>query len=60
MPLFARDGGFVKCGYNLELDEYRKLKNEGTIFVEHLQEAYVQETQIPSLKIKHNNILGFL
>ena len=59
VPLFARDGGFIKSGYDLELDEYRKLKNEGTIFVENLQENYVQETQIPSLKIKHNNILGF-
>ncbi len=59
LPLLSRDGGFIKAGYDLVLDEYRKLKNEGDVFVSSLQERYIRETEIPSLKIKNNNILGF-
>lgn len=59
LPLQARDGGFIKVGYDLVLDEYRKLKNDGDLFVSALQERYINETGIPSLKIKQNNILGF-
>ena len=28
VPLLARDGGFVKQGYDLKLDEYRQLRDE--------------------------------
>ncbi len=59
LPLQVRDGGFIKVGYDLVLDEYRKLKNEADLFVSALQERYINETGITSLKIKQNNILGF-
>ena len=59
LPLLVNSGGFIKAGYDLILDEYRRLKNDGDVFVNSLQKKYIQETDIPSLKIKNNNILGF-
>jgi DNA mismatch repair protein MutS len=59
MPLLARDGGFIKTGYLAELDELRQLKNEGKQTIAAMQTAMARETGVPSLKIKHNNVLGY-
>ena len=58
-PLLARDGGFVASGYHPELDEMRALRDEGRGIVAKMQADYVSTTGIPSLKIKHNNVLGY-
>jgi len=59
LPLFKRDGGFIRPGYNAELDELRSLKSETQRVIAGLQNALAQGTGIKNLKIKHNNILGF-
>ncbi len=59
IPLFARDGGFIATGYMPELDELRHLKNEGKQTIAAMQMAMSRDTGIPSLKIKHNNVLGY-
>ncbi|MFK7939601.1 MAG: DNA mismatch repair protein MutS [Roseovarius sp.] len=58
-PLLARDGGFIAPGYNTELDEVRKLRDEGRSVIASMQSEYAQLTGIQSLKIKHNNVLGY-
>lgn len=58
-PYLARDGGFIAPGYDAELDDARKLRDEGRSVIAALQQDYVTETGIPSLKIKHNNVLGY-
>ncbi|MBF9021753.1 DNA mismatch repair protein MutS [Rhodobacterales bacterium FZCC0069] len=58
-PLLARDGGFVASGYHPELDEMRALRDEGRGIVAKMQADYISTTGIPSLKIKHNNVLGY-
>lgn len=58
-PLLARDGGFVAAGYDAELDETRALRDEGRGVIARMQADYVAETGIASLKIKHNNVLGY-
>ncbi len=58
-PLLARDGGFVAAGYDTELDETRALRDEGRGVIARMQADYVAETGIASLKIKHNNVLGY-
>lgn len=58
-PLLARDGGFVRPGYHEALDEYRALRDESSVHVAMLQKKYCEETGIPTLKIKHNNVLGY-
>ncbi|QFT64925.1 DNA mismatch repair protein MutS [Roseivivax sp. THAF30] len=58
-PLLARDGGFVADGFDPELDEARTLRDEGRSVIAGLQARYANETGIGSLKIKHNNVLGY-
>ncbi|GAB5433643.1 MAG: DNA mismatch repair protein MutS [Epibacterium sp.] len=58
-PLLARDGGFIAAGYDRELDEARTLRDEGRSVIAGLQKKYAEHTGISSLKIKHNNVLGY-
>lgn len=58
-PLLARDGGFTASGYDAELDEARKLRDEGRSVIAAMQADYARDTGISALKIKHNNVLGY-
>ena len=59
LPLLRRDGGFVRPGYNDDLDEMRALRDESRRVIAGLQLQYSEETGVKSLKIKHNNVLGY-
>jgi DNA mismatch repair protein MutS len=59
LPLLARDGGFIAPGYAPELDELRMLRDESRRTMANLQARYAAETGVASLKIRHNNVLGF-
>ncbi|CAN7178461.1 DNA mismatch repair protein MutS [Rhizobium sp. LjRoot30] len=59
LPLLKRDGGFLARGANPELDEVRALRDESRRVIAGLQLQYAEETGIKSLKIKHNNVLGY-
>ncbi|MGZ2255712.1 DNA mismatch repair protein MutS [Roseobacter sp. A03A-229] len=58
-PLLARDGGFIATDHDPELDEARQLRDEGRVVIAKMQAEYVSNTGISSLKIKHNNVLGY-
>jgi len=58
-PLLARDGGFVAPGFDAELDETRRLRDEGRGVIAGLQGTYAEKTGIGALKIRHNNVLGY-
>ncbi len=58
-PLLARDGGFIAPGFDPELDEARTLRDEGRSVIAGFQQKYAEHTGITSLKIKHNNVLGY-
>jgi len=58
-PLLARDGGFIAPGYDTSLDESRKLRDEGRSVIARMQADYAALAGIQSLKIKHNNVLGY-
>ena len=59
LPLSKRDGGFIRESYNEDLDMARKLRDEARGVIAGLQQSYANETQIKSLRIKYNNVLGF-
>ncbi|MBV9738973.1 MAG: DNA mismatch repair protein MutS [Hyphomicrobiales bacterium] len=59
LPLFKRDGGFVRQGYDAALDETRALRDESRRVIAALQTRYAEEAQCRTLRIKHNNVLGF-
>jgi DNA mismatch repair protein MutS len=56
---FRRDGGFVRPGYENALDEARALRDESRRVIAALQVRYAEATGIRSLKIRHNNVLGY-
>ncbi len=58
-PLLARDGGFIREGFDPKLDEARRLRNEGKKIIAEMQMDLVKISGIQSLKIKHNNVLGY-
>jgi DNA mismatch repair protein MutS len=59
LPSFRRDGGFVRAGYEAALDEARALRDESRRVIAALQVRYAETTGIRSLKIRHNNVLGY-
>ena len=58
-PLLSRDGGFVAPGYDADLDEARELRDHGRGVIAGMQADYADLAGVSSLKIKHNNVLGY-
>ena len=59
MPLNRRDGQFIRAGYESELDLTRSLRDDSRKIVASLQAHYAETTGIKTLRIKHNNFLGY-
>jgi DNA mismatch repair protein MutS len=59
LPLNKRDGGFIRDGFDGGLDENRKLKDGSRQVIAGLQTRYAETTGIKSLKVRHNNVLGY-
>ena len=59
LPLQKRDGGFVRAGHTLELEEMRALRDDSRRVIASLQQRYADESDARTLRIKHNNFLGY-
>jgi len=59
LPLFTRDGGFIAAGYAAELDQLRELRDASRRTIAALQARYAAATGIASLRIRHNNVIGY-
>ena len=59
LPLFARDGGYVAVGAHERLDETRRLRDDARRVIVELESRLKTETGIASLKVRHNNVLGY-
>ncbi len=59
LPLLKRDGGFLREGYDRDLDELRGLATESRRVILAMERDLQEETGIRSLKIRHNNVLGY-
>ena len=58
-PLNLRQGGFIATGWSSELDELKILRSDSRQHIANLQAEYIEVSSIPTLKVKHNNILGY-
>ena len=58
-PLLRRDGGFIREGFNADLDAARALRNDSRKVMAELETRYIEETGVKTLRVRHNNILGF-
>lgn len=59
VPHLARDGNFIAPGFRADLDEYRTLRDESKRVLMVMEQELKKCTDIPSLKIKLNNVLGY-
>ena len=58
-PVVIRDGGVIAQGYNAELDEWRKLADGATEYLEQMEQDERERHGIDSLKVGYNNVHGF-
>ncbi len=59
LPLLKRDGGFVRAGCDADLDATRALRDESRKVIAQLQASYAEATEVRTLRVKHNNVLGY-
>ncbi len=58
-PHLRRDGGFVRAGFRQSLDEAIELRDASRNVMAALEARYVEQTGVKTLKVRHNNILGY-
>lgn len=59
-PSFSiREGGFIKDGYNQELDEYCNIAKNSKRLLQQMEEDEKNKTGIKSLKIGYNKVFGY-
>jgi DNA mismatch repair protein MutS len=58
-PLNPGDGGFIKDGYDEQLDQYRELAKGGKQWIANYQRKILDETEISSLKVGFNKVFGY-
>lgn len=59
LPALKADGGFIARGYHPKLDELKGLRDDSKSLMMRLQAQYAQVTGISTLKVTHNNVLGY-
>ena len=55
----TKDGGFIKEGFNKELDEYRQAKKLGSTWLKELEKKEIEETGIKNLRVNNNRVFGY-
>lgn len=58
-PLLTKDGGYIRAGYNKELDELRNVNIEGKNWIAKLEAQEKETTGIKNLKIGFNRVFGY-
>lgn len=58
-PLSIVDGGVIRKGFSLELDELRDLSTNAKSWIANLQKTERERTGISSLKVSFNKVFGY-
>ncbi|HEY7547188.1 MAG TPA: DNA mismatch repair protein MutS, partial [Blastocatellia bacterium] len=58
-PATMNDGGYVRAGYNAELDELRELATSNKTIIAQIESRERARTGIASLRVKFNNVFGY-
>ena len=58
-PTNLKDGGYIKRGFNGELDKLRSMKNDAEGWKDDLEKREREATGIASLKINYNRVFGY-
>ena len=58
-PALMKDGGYIRAGFNRELDELRNIANNGKELVKGIEEREKERTGIKTLKVGYNRVFGY-
>ena len=58
-PALARDGGFIRDGYDPALDELRSSSRNAKHHIASMEQAERDRTGIRSLKVRYNRVFGY-
>jgi len=58
-PALSREGGFIRDGYDAEVDELRRISRSGKAVISELEARERERTGISSLKVRYNRVFGY-
>ena len=58
-PVSSKEGGFIRKGFNKEVDDLRDISTHGKDYIARLETEERQKTGISSLKIGFNKVFGY-
>jgi DNA mismatch repair protein MutS len=58
-PALAREGGFVRDGFDRGIDELRHISRSGKQVIAEMEDAERRRTGIASLKVRFNRVFGY-
>jgi DNA mismatch repair protein MutS len=58
-PALAREGGFIRDGFDREIDDLRHISRSGKQVIAELEERERTRTGINSLKVRFNRVFGY-
>jgi DNA mismatch repair protein MutS len=58
-PTRVQEGGIIREGYHMELDDLRKIQKGGKQWIAELERKERERTQIGSLKVAYNKVFGY-
>ena len=58
-PALAREGGFVRDGFDQDVDELRTISRSGKQVIAEMEEGERARTGIASLKVRFNRVFGY-
>ncbi|MBI4467793.1 MAG: DNA mismatch repair protein MutS [Acidobacteria bacterium] len=58
-PANAADGGVIRAGFHLELDELRQIAGTSKSHIAGMERSERERTGIPSLKVRYNQVFGY-
>lgn len=58
-PALTKDGGYIKDGFNEELDRLRQIASGGRDILRQIEEKEREQTGIKNLKVGYNRVFGY-
>lgn len=58
-PLSVKEGGFIRAGFDAELDEIRAMRAHAKEWIAHFEAGERRRTGIQSLKVRYNRVFGY-
>ena len=58
-PITLKEGGFIRRGFDEELDTLHRLRTDGHLWVAEFQQREIERTGISTLKVAFNRVFGW-